>query len=353
MAAAYAKKQNTPHGYTAIESDLKGGSISAVRCALLCGSEAFLTETYEKRLRNRYVDSAAAMLDAMRFEGDSFQADDVIGACDTLPMLSERRVVVVADMPGGENALKSENVKRLAEYLPQIPETTLLIITSEAFSKRSALYKAISANGRVYEFGRLDRTDARNFIRGRFKRAGLAADAAAVDEILSVTGYTDREAEGDLYLLDSDVSLIAAYAAAEGRVTVADVRVCLGTSVESDVFAMLDAVSGGSKGRALELAHAITAKNESAFGLLALLTGQFEIMLGYSELKDKGMSFADMANALGIKSEYRLKKAAGFAAKYSERRLLELTHRLYRVEADIKFGVYDERLALTMFIAEV
>jgi DNA polymerase-3 subunit delta len=270
-------------------------------------------------------------------------------------MMSARRVVVISGMPGSDQALATENVKRLAGYVERMPETALLIITAGAFSKRSALYKAVTKAGRAYEFGRLDRQDARSFVRGRFKRAGLRADAAAVDEILSVTGYTDREAEGDLYLLDGDVNVVAAYVSSAGGqdVSVADVRACLGASAESDVFAMLDAVSAGDKGKALELAHTITSKNENVFGLLGLLTGQFEIMLGYSELKDRGMSFAEMAKALGVRSEYRLKKAAGFARRYSERRLLELTHRLYRVDADIKSGLYDERLAVTMFISEM
>jgi DNA polymerase-3 subunit delta len=355
VAAGRAEKQDGSHGYREIERDLKDGAFSALRCVLLCGSEAFLVENYERRLRELYVAPETALFDVMRFEGDSFAADDVTGACDTLPMLSARRVVILAGMPGNEQALATENAKRLAGALPLIPETTLLIITAGAFSKRSELYKAITKAGRAYEFGRLGRADARSFIRGRFKQAGLAADAAAVDEILSVTGYLDREAEGDLHLLDGEARMIAAYAssAGSGSVSVADVRACLGTSVESDVFAMLDAVSSGNKGRALELAHAITAKNENIFGLLALLTGQFEIMLGCAELKGRGMSMGEMAGALGVKSEYRVRKAAGFANRYSERRLLELTRRLYRVDHDIKSGLYDERLALTMFIAEI
>jgi DNA polymerase-3 subunit delta len=355
VATGRAERRNTSHGYREIERDLKSGLLADARCILLYGSEAFLAEAYEKRLRNLYADSATALFDVIRFDGEAFSADNVIGACDTLPMTSPRRVVTLSGLPGDEGTLAGENAKRLAAYVPQIPPTSLLIITAGAFSKRSALYKSLEGSGRVYEFGRLEKPDARSFIAGRFKRAGLAADGAAVDEILSVSGYLDREAEGDLYLLDGTVSMIAAYAASSGadRVSTADVRVCLGTSAESDVFMLLDAVSSGAKGRALELAHTITSKNESAFKLLSLLTSQFEIMLGCAELRERGMSFSEMAGALGVKSEYRLKKAAGFARAYPEKRLLELLHRLYRVDADIKSGVYDENLALTMFIAEM
>jgi DNA polymerase III delta subunit len=123
--------------------------------------------------------------------------------------------------------------------------------------------------------------------------------------------------------------------------------------METDVFAMLDAVSAGRKGDSLELLRNITSRGSNAFGLLALLTGQFEIMLGYRELRDRGVSLDAIAKTLGIKSMFRLKKAAGFADRYSAARIAELLHRLYRVDRDIKSGLYGERLALTMFIAEM
>ena len=92
---------------------------------------------------------------------------------------------------------------------------------------------------------------------------------------------------------------------------------------------------------------------ENGFRLLALLTSQFEMMLGYREMKALGKSLPEIQSQMGIKSAFRLKKAAGFAEKYSIPRLMELLARLYRVELDIKSGLYGERLALTMFIAEM
>jgi DNA polymerase-3 subunit delta len=133
----------------------------------------------------------------------------------------------------------------------------------------------------------------------------------------------------------------------------ADVSACIGTSTETNVFALLDAVSAGRKGDAIELVQNITAGDENVFGLIALLTGQFEIMLGYREIKEQKKSISEIAKALNIKSEWRLKKAAGFADKYQARRLTELLDRLYRVDIDIKSGLYKEGLALTMFVAEM
>jgi DNA polymerase-3 subunit delta len=347
------------HSFRKIERDIKNDVFTDARVLLFVGTEGLLSETYEKRLRSRFVPPAAEMLDYARLDGEDVTADDIILACDTLPMMSERRVVSVLHMPGDEKSLASESAKALASYIADVPPQTLLIITAVTFSKRSALYKQIAKHGLVYAFDRLERPDVTAFIKGRFKRAGLVAPGGVIDEILSVSGYLERDAESDLYELDSAVRQIASYAAGSmdagsaGQVTMADVAACIGTSTETNVFALLDAVSAGRKGDAIELVQNITAREENVFGLIALMTGQFEIMLGYRELKAQKKSIPEIAKALNIKSEWRLKKAAGFADKYQVIRLIELLNRLYRVDMDIKSGLYKEGLALTMFVAEM
>jgi DNA polymerase-3 subunit delta len=288
-------------------------------------------------------------------------------------MMSEKRVVLLENYPGDEKSLASSDAKALADYIPQTPSYTLLVITSEAVSKRSALYKAVTESGRVYEFDRLGRSDLKAFVKSRFKGEGFRAEDDVCDEIVASSRYFDRDSEYDLHRLFGDIKRIAAYAASaeQGGTAVdvsgadqnrpglsreirhADVAACMETSPDMDVFALMDAVSAGRKGEAIELAMDITAKENNTFQLISLLTGQLELMLGCREMQEKAATYKDMMKTLGVSSEWRLKKASGFASRYSVSQLMDLLSRLYRVDADIRTGLYDEQLALTMFIAEM
>jgi DNA polymerase-3 subunit delta len=353
------------NAFKAIESDLQDGRLDAVRAVLLCGDEPYLVDHYEHRLRDIFVAPGAELLDLTRIDMQANDIDtsvsNVIAACDTLPMISKRRLAILSVPAGDERAAAQSAAKKLAEYIPNLPPTALLILVTASLMKNSALYKAFVSHGKVYEFARLERGDLRAFISGRFRRAGALAPREVVDEIINTSGYMDRNPRCGLFDVASDVSNIASYAAGGNHdsedgtapVTLADVTACMGTSIETDVFAMLDAVSAGRKGDALELVCNISGRGENAFGLLALLTAQFEIMLGYSELNATGRSSSEIMKTLGINSEYRLRKAAGFTSAYTQDRLAALLRRLYRVERDIKSGLYGERLALTMFIAEM
>jgi DNA polymerase-3 subunit delta len=354
MAAAWNKEEKT-HGFKLIEDDLAKGSFSDVNVALLYGSEPLLVETYEKKLKELFVAPAAEMLDFMHFGGEKLDSSAVSESAETFPLFSEKRVILIDDIPGTEQRLASSAYAELAASIETLPSSTFVIISSKGnVAKRSALYKSCVKHGKVYEFGKLNKEDARAFIIGRFYKGGAKCDNSIADEIIKISGYLDRETDADLYLLESDVARIAAFAAPANVITRAHVAACMGSSLESDVFIMLDAVCSDKKGEALQILTTITAKNESSFRLLALITDQFEIMLGYMELnKVGGKSMAEIAKALGGKNEFRVKKAAGFARNYTVERLTELLHRLYRIEADIKSGLYNERLALQMFIAEM
>ena len=78
-------------------------------------------------------------------------------------MLSEKRVVIVEDFPAGGESIKESYTeaeeKALIEYLKELPDSCLLILTADSVDKRRKLYKAISTAGACYEFGRLSESE--------------------------------------------------------------------------------------------------------------------------------------------------------------------------------------------------
>jgi DNA polymerase-3 subunit delta len=348
------KSQPQTAGFRQIEQDLRNDVFrtAGIRVVLLYGSEGLLADVYARRLAATFLMPGAEPMDGATFDAEELRADTLIGACDTLPMLSERRVVTVKNIRGDEKSLAGADMKRLAEYLPEVPASTLLILSADSVSKRSALYKNALKDGKTYAFDRLERSDLKAFVKNRFAQAGKHADAESVDALIAASGYLQRDADTDLYAVEGDIARVAAYADRE-EIRPSDISACMGVPLETDVFRMLDAVSSGDKGTAIELLIQLLERGESAFRLLPLLTSQFEMMLGYKEMRERGKSFGEIMRALDIKSEFRLKKAASYAERYSLSGLMHLTERLYRVEPDIRTGLFPEQLALTMFLAEM
>jgi DNA polymerase-3 subunit delta len=59
-----------------------------------------------------------------------------------------------------------------------------------------------------------------------------------------------------------------------------------------------------------------------------------------------------MKDILGI-HEFRIKKAASFAEKYSLQSLRQILQRAYEIDKNIKTGLLESSLALELFIAGI
>lgn len=357
---AYQAKE---HDYKRLEADLKNNAFDEIKAVILYGHEDYLVKNYEKRIRNLYIDPACEAIDYVRLEGSSTSVESIIAHLETLPMMSQKRVVTVDNYPalkqsskvgGAENENKDlfleEDIKRLAEHIENISETSILIFINDTVDTRKSLSKKISKSGKLYNFEKLERKDLTSFIKKRFRAEGKVADDGVIREIINTTGYFDRDSEYNLNAIVNDVLKIASFSK-DAEISQTDVSSVLATTLETNAFAFIDSLSKGDSNDAMLLVNNIMGAGESAFKLLGLIISQYELMLGIKELSIRQMNKNEILNELGIKSEYRYRKVSENLNKYSVEDLENILKDLYDVEKNIKSGIYSEKLAMTMFVA--
>ena len=91
------------HAYEQLTEDMKTGDIPAV--VVLCGSEEYLVDFYAKRLIGKYVSEASSVLDLATIERDKADTADIIGHLETVPFLSERKVVFLPEFYDGRGRM--------------------------------------------------------------------------------------------------------------------------------------------------------------------------------------------------------------------------------------------------------
>ena len=111
------------------------------------------------KIKDKYINPAVEMFDFVKFDGSEVSAGIVIEACETMPMMSEKRVVLVEDFD-----MAREDAGELAEYFAEFPESTVLILVCKVPDKRLKLFKAVKKYGSEYEFGILDNSLLKSFI---------------------------------------------------------------------------------------------------------------------------------------------------------------------------------------------
>lgn len=341
------------HSYRKIEEDLINGSIKNV--LLLYGKEQYLVKWAVDAILEKYIRGECRSFDFFEIDAEKATVDAIIENCETLSMFSEKRVVY---LPGFAliSGSKMKNIpesdeKILSEYINKIPDTCLLVITTDKPDKRKKLYKEIASSGGAYDFEPLDERTLRNFIEKHFKLMGKNVKPSVIGEFIRCSGYNLKETDYTLYNLENEIKKIAAHADGD-EITLQDVLEVISGDVETNIFAIIDAVGADNKPEAFSLLHNMLSSGGSIFPILALLASMFETMLEVKELKDEGKLISQMQRILGI-HEFRIKKAASAANAYSKDRLKDVLKKIYQVEKNIKTGLMDPVLALEMMLAEV
>lgn len=350
---AYRSSAAEEHAYKRIDRDIKGNRVKNL--LLLYGREEYLIHWAVDILIKKYVNEVSRDLDLSKLDGTALTFDQIRSSCETMPFLSEKRVILISDfklIEGGKTkGMDETEEKLLADYLKNLPENCMLIITSQGVDKRKKLFKAISEYGCAYEFGELDEKSLKSYIEKRFKESGKSARPSIVAQLIAASGYYDKDTDYTLYNLENDIKKAVAYNE-EAEIGMEAIEHTISGNMDTNVFSMIEFVSRDRKDEAYQMLYNLLVSGEKEYKLLALLCSHFEIILSVKEMKEEGKSFQEMKEILGI-HEFRIKKAAVFAEKYSLSHLRRILQKTYEIDKNIKTGLLESSLALELFIAEI
>lgn len=355
MAYAAKGKQNTEHPFRTIVKLMDSGLYPKV--LLLHGHEDFLVSWAAKFVRDKLVEPAAEVIDFTVFS-EELDPYAIIAACETLPLMSQRKVVLVDHtdiFTQQPKDMAAADVQVLADYLPDIPDTTLLVFTCEKANKTKALYKACAKNGIVYDFCPLDKPTLTGWIGKQLQGLGKKVEKGDVLGYIDLCGYCDKDSGYTLFNIRNDLSKAAAYSSGDW-VTLEDLKICMQGEEDTDAFALLDAAFSGSKDRAMTILHARVNQEQASkrdgvvLSFLGLLCAQLEIMVEARERMAEGASEAEVAAAMGA-NPYRISKALGASRGRTLPQLKTSLAGAYDIEKDFKSGNMDAYLAVELFIA--
>ena len=347
---SYQKKSAVP-GYQILREQLKTDSLP--RVIMLSGPEDYLIRWMISQIVERYIPEETRMFNYTVFEGYAFDsAQPVIEACEMLPMMADRKVVLINRLKRtGGQASNQGAVDELAGYLASIPDTTLLILTmTEESDAGKPFSDAVKKYGQNYLFGRLERKTLEGFIRKYLKQAGAAFTRDTVDAIIELSGYYDRESDYTLDNLRGDIEKLALYSSS--TITRADAETIVLGNEETDGFAFTDALSENNKQEAFRILSSMLSHGGNEFNILGLICSQFELMMLIQETREAGRELSFLETGLRF-NRYRIRRLSGPASRFTASQLKRSLLKAYEIDRNVKTGRMDARLGLELFIASV
>lgn len=291
---------------------------------VLSGANAFLLQDRKRQLTQdfieKYGDLAYEQLDC-----EEVEVNKIRESLESLPFLASKKLVVLLQPSANKDFVTVHK-----DVLPNVPESTDVIIIEPKPDKRSSYYKFLKKQQGYEEFAELDAGGLARWATSYVKKWQAKIDSAAARELVLRVGTDQLRLKNELDKLSmytSDIDIEA-------------VQTLTVSAPSSTIFELLDAAFVGNKTKAMQLYQEQRTLNVDPMQIIAMLGWQFHILATIKA--SQGKPSREIASEAKI-NPFVVQKTENIAAKLSMQRIKELIHAL---------RVLDERLKTTKLNAD-
>ena len=326
------------------EADLKQHLKSGdpARVYFLYGEEPYLAAHYAGRLVERALGGEADEFSLEKFDGQTASVSDIGSAAMTLPMMSERKCVVVQDLDLSQ--ADDRTMQTWLDLLTDLPETCVLIVwlcavTAEEEKSRkrgrfSTFISAVDKAGVVVKFEKPTQAECVRLLMSGAKKRGCEMSDRVASLIVERCGT-------DLHRLINETDKLCALADG-GAITEEMVVSSTAETLEAKVFDLSKMMMQGQSARAFAMLRALRADKEKPVSVLSVLSRAYADLYRVKIAQTAGEPAESLTRVFNYGNRaFVLRNAARDAARMSEQAVADSLDCLARADIELKSSAAD------------
>jgi DNA polymerase-3 subunit delta len=310
---------------------------------LLFGSDEF---AISRRLAEISAKTDKDGMNTSRLEARSTSDEELNNAVNSMPFLSDKRLVILANPSQKYGAGKPRD--KFREFLGKIPPSTLLVIqeTIEKEPEKHWLVKwaAKSEDAKAESFMLPKPRDMHGWIANEMKNQGGKISPAAANRLSELVGADTRQAA-------QEIAKVLAYVNWARPVEVQDVEAVCVSTAEVDIFAFVDSLAAGD-GKTSQSMLRKMLEDQDAFAIFPMIIRQFRLLIQAREIVEARGMVQDVQEALGV-HPFVAGKIFQQAGRFTMRTLEAVYRRLLKMDEAAKTSAMPLDTALEMFVVEL
>ena len=303
---------------------------------LFYGEEAYLKQLYKKKMQEAILPEG----DTMNFSvygGKNADPKEIISQADTMPFFADHRLILLENTGFFKSASQE-----LADYIPSLPEETILLFVEEEVDKRNRLYKAVKAKGRIVEFARQDEHTLMRWVLQNVKKEQKQITERAMGLFLQKAG-------NDMENIQKELEKLFCYTYGKDEITPEDVEAICTTQVSNQIFEMIRAVAEKRQKEALDMYYDLLALKEPPMRILFLIARQFNQLLQVKEMRSHGYDASAIASRLGM-APFIVKNAIRQSGRFSLEDLKDGVKHCVELEEAVKTGRMNDQMSVELLL---
>ncbi len=307
----------------------------------LYGDESFLID---ESLRS--IEDAALSVEGLRdfnlntFYGGEAEPAGIRDAVETLPMMSQVRVVVVKDA----DELSDKDWDLLMPLVDNPVQSSIFICTAPKVDKRKKHIKRFLERGCAVEFKRPYDNQIPDWIRMLAKRIDIKISADSVDLFHQLVG-------SNLQDIHAELTKLKTYIGEKKQANSDDVLKAVSRLRLDSVFDLTDAIGRNDRGRALDCLVNLLDNGQNEVGVLALVSRHVRILKLVGEGLSEGLTGQRLSARAGV-APYFLKSYVDQARAWNSRKIDRTFQVLLDTDRALKSSPIAAHIWLENFIVQ-
>lgn len=281
--------------------------------------EYLISSSYKMILKTANIE--VLDLNLIKFGEGVIDCNDIVRACETMPVFSEKKLVYLDLRLAKKSELK--NIKLLNEYLANPNPTTILIISVGANEDDFGIEKK---NIEIVDCNRLDIKFVEAKINSVIKGKGKGISPTALKLLLEYCLC-------DMAKIMVEIDKLVSYIGDRQTIENADIQEIVNRSLEYQIYELTDALAKKNSVKVYSILNDMRAKKDEYKTLPALIFAHFRRLFHIA--LNIGTSNAELAKMLGVK-EFAVKMSQGQAKMFSKSALKKINELCISLDFDLK-----------------
>ena len=318
---------------------------------LFYGQEEYLKRNYTDYIETKLLSEELKLLNKVVLEGKA-SPSAIIDNCETWPVFSERKIVVVknsglfkSSKKEDKSGKKAKPEDTLATFLQNVPPHACLIFIEAEIDKRIKYVDLIKKHGLIVEFNYRKPEEMASWVIKRMRGEGFDIDPHTAAQLAE---YCEQGMDD----VSNEMDKLFAYAGSRRKITSADIEKVCTKSVKSRVFDLTDAIAAKQCSKALTLLNDMVALREPMPKVMYMIARQFRQLLQVKLLSNEGAGQAEITTRLKL-SPYISGKILRQARSFSLEKLEEAITSGLELDLAIKTGKLEDKAAVELMITSM
>jgi len=344
--------------YKILNKQITNKNIASVY--LFYGEEEYLIDYYIQKIKDTFIPKEIESLNFITLDGNNVDLETIYNACETLPFMSEKRIIVIKDLnifsrqskkSKKERYFDEDDRKKLEEYICCLSDDICVVFVEKGkrADKSRKIVKNINKIGGLVEFSKLKGNDLDNWIEKAFKEENKKISRANINYFIQSSAYFDRDNHKTLYNLRNEIIKLSNYIGSRKEVKKEDIDDIVAKSLERNIFRLLNSISERNIDSSLKIFNEMYLLNEPLQLILHMIIRQLRLMLMYKILSEKGYYENNISKKMKVKL-YEFNKVKNYSRNFSTIQLEKSLNYCLEVDKCIKTSSINEKLIMEMLL---